>query len=877
MRSLRRIHTALRSWFRPHGLDAELSEELRFHLEREIQSNIDAGMTPDEARRAAHVTTGNVSAVREASRAGRSGALLHQAARDLRLGMRLVRKAPGFAASAALVVALGIGTTTAIFSVVYGVMLRPLPYEEPERLVALWSRVPGAAQRMRLNAADQRVLVSSNTVFNDIALATAPQNFNLIGSGEPERVVAARLSSNFLPVLRVRPVLGRAFTAEDEQGGGSPVVLIGDGLWKRRFGADPAIIGRTINLSGNPYEVIGVMPPGFQFPAREHQLWIPLTINPRVLTRQIANYDQFAIARLQPGVSLDRARREIEGLARQLEADFPATNLGVRIEVLPFLEESVRAIRSTLYVLLAAVGCLLLIACLNLAGLLGTRAAGRTQEFTVRLALGASRGRLVLQALAEVAPMLVIGGAAGVLGAKWAVAAFLPVAPASLPRADSIEVSGSVLVFSCVMLAVTGAAAALLPAIQSWRTGAATATVGSRSSTASRRHVRTRSALVVAQLALSLPLLVGAAALARSFSGLMRVDPGFTTENVLTLQMAIPRVKYSSDERIALLYRQIVDRVSAVPGVISAGLVNRLPLAGNNFVLPFELEGAPGNSVNLQVRSVTPEYFRTMDIPLLQGRTLAEIDGAKAPLVGVVDERAARTMWPGGNAIGKRFRVTVPGGQPAWGEVVGVVRPIHDQGLDKDDERQMYLSYHQFTDGRIALVVRTHADAGSMTTAVVQAIRSVDPDQPVYDVRTMENVLARSAAERWLNMAIIVAFAGASLLLAGAGLYGVIASGVTDRRREFGVRLALGAAPSHVSRLVLRQGAALAGAGAALGLGGAVALVRGMESLLYGVPPSDPVSFAAAGLLLFGVALIASYLPARRAALTDAARTLRAE
>ena len=278
-------------------------------------------MTPDEARRAAHVTTGRLSSVREASRAGRSGARLHQAVRDLRLGMRLVRKAPGFAASAALVVALGIGTTTAIFSVVYGVMLRPLPYEEPEKLVALWSRVPGAAQRMRLNAADQRVLVSGNTVFDDIALATAPQNFNLIGSGEPERVVAARLSSNFLPVLRVRPVLGRAFTAEDEQGGGSPVVLISDGLWKRRFGADPAVIGRTINLSGNPYEVIGVMPPSFQFPAREHQLWIPLTINPRVLTRQIANYDHFAIARLEPGVSLDRARREIEGLARQLEAE----------------------------------------------------------------------------------------------------------------------------------------------------------------------------------------------------------------------------------------------------------------------------------------------------------------------------------------------------------------------------------------------------------------------------------------------------------------------------------------------------------------------------------------------------------------------------
>jgi predicted permease len=877
MRALRRIRTAVRGWLQPDGLDAEVAEELRFHLEREVDANLAAGMTPDEARRAAQVTIGNITAVREASRAGRSGALPHQAARDLRLGMRLVRKAPGFAASAALVVALGIGTTTAIFSVVYGVMFRPLPYDEPERLVALWSRVPGASQRVRLNAADQRVLVAGNTVFDDIALATAPQNFNLTGSGEPERVVAARLSSNVLSVLRVRPVLGRAFTPVDEQRGPAPVVLISHGLWKRRFGADPAILGRTITLSGNPYEVIGVMPPGFQFPGREHELWIPLTINPRVLARQIANYDHFAVARLKPGVPLGRARREIEALARRLEADFPATNREVRIEVLPLLEESVRSIRSTLYVLLAAVGCLLLIACSNLAGLLGTRAAGRAQEFSVRLALGASRGRLVLQALAEVAPILVMGGTAGILGAKWAVAAFLPFAPAALPRADSIEVSGNVLVFSVIVLGLTGGAAGLLPAIQSWRARAANVRIGGRAGTATLRHVRTRSVLVIAQLALSLPLLVGAAALSRSFAGLMRVDPGFSTETVLSLHMAIPRTKYDSDERIAGLYRQIVDRVSAVPGVVSAGMVNRLPLAGNNLVLPFELESAPGQSVTLQVRSVTPDYFRTMSIPLLQGRALDERDSATAPLAGVVDERAARTLWPGENAIGQRFRVTVPGRQPAWGEIVGVVPRIHDQGLDKDDNGQMYLGYHQFTDGRIALVVRTHADAGAMTTAVVQALRSVDPDQPVYDVRTMDEVLARSAAERWLNMAIVVAFAGASLLLAGAGLYGVIASSVTDRRREFGVRLALGATRSDVSRLVLRTGAALAGTGAALGLGGAVALVRGMESLLYGVPGFDPVSFAAAGALLFAVALTASYLPARRAALTDPARTLRAE
>jgi putative ABC transport system permease protein len=385
-----------------------------------------------------------------------------------------------------------------------------------------------------------------------------------------------------------------------------------------------------------------------------------------------------------------------------------------------------------------------------------------------------------------------------------------------------------------------------------------------------------RSALVVAQLALTLPLLAGGTTLARSFSALMSVDPGFQTENVLTAHMAIPRSKYPTDGQIAAFYQRIVERVATVPGVMSAGMVNRLPLTGNNLAMAIEFEGARG-PVTLQSRSATPEYFRTMSIPLREGRVFTERDSANAPLVSVIDERLARTLWPGQSAIGRTYRVSLPGQQPASGQIVGVIGNIRHQGLDSEADRQIYFSYQQFTDGRIALVVRSRTNARAIAPAVLQAIRALDPEQPVYDVRTMDDVLARSTAQRWLNMAMIVVFGVSSLLLAGVGLYGVIAYGVTQRIREFGVRMALGAAPSEVSRIVLCQASVLAATGAAFGLAGAFALARGLESLLYGVSPRDPLSFAAAAVLLFGAALLASYVPARRAALSDPAHALRAD
>jgi putative ABC transport system permease protein len=789
----------------------------------------------------------------------------------------LHRSAPGLALTCALVVALAIASTTTIFSVIHGVLLEPPPFVEPDRLVALWTRLPGSTNRLQANAADHRDWLGANQVFEDIALAGGIQNFNLTGTGDPERLFAARMSSSIFSVLGVAPALGRTFSDADASIGRDRVVLLSDRLWRRRFGADPSVVGRTINLSGQPFEVVGVMRPDFQFPGREHELWIPLTINPAVLSRQLRTYDHLAIARLRPGIDIDRAQAEMDTIARRLALAFPASNLDVGVDVLPLLEESVRAVRPALYLIVAAVSCLLLVACLNLANLLGTRSSSRAREFAVRLALGASRKQLAAQVLVEVAPVLAIGAIAGIAAARGAIAMFLPVAPAALPRVENIEVNRTVLAVSMTALLLAALSASMVPAIYAWRGNIAALTRGSRASTGSRHRALLRSVLVVAQLALTLPLLVGATALVRSFAALMEVDPGFRTGNVLTMHLAVSRNTYTNDEQVAAFCRRIVERVTAIPGIVSAAMVNRLPLAGTSLAMAFEFERFPGERRPVQTRTATPGYFLTMGIPLHEGRDFTSRDTAAAPLVAIVDQGLARSLWPGTSAIGKRFRVALPGSQPAWGEIIGVAGNVRHVGLEKDNDRQLYFHHAQFADGRMVLVVRGRSDARALTPSVVRAIREVDRDQPVYDVRTMDDVVGRSTGERWLNTVIVGAFAVSALLLAGAGLFGVIAFGVSERMREFGVRLALGATATDVSWLVLRNGSVLAAYGTALGLGGAVALVLAMQTLLYSVTPLDPVGFLAAAALLFVTALVASYVPARRAALADPVETLRAE
>jgi putative ABC transport system permease protein len=896
MRTLHRLAVRLRGWFRERAEDDVLREELRFHLDREIQANIEAGMAPDQARRAAQLAVGSLEAIREESRESRPGALVRQIVRDLAYGGRLLLKAPGFAATSVLIVALGVGAATAIFSVVYGVVLRPLPYREPARLVSLWTHMPQLGiQRANVNAADYRDWQSENHVFEDIALVRHIANFNLIGAGEPERLLGARVSSNLFKVLGVTPALGRTFTEDEDEIGHDDVALLSHGLWKRRFGGDPAIIGRTVNLSGVPHTVVGVMRSDFQYPGREFQIWTPLTINPDVLSRKVPGNDWLAVARLKDGISLTQAQSEMDAIAKHLSIAYPKTNPQTGVTVEPLLESTVGTVRAALYSIFGAVTCLLIIACLNLANLLGARASGRSKEFAVRLALGASRGRLALQALAEVAPVLLVGGALGVVVAAWAVAAFVPLAPQTLPRAESIEINGSVLAYSIAMLLATGIVSGLLPAMQAWHSELANATrEEGRSTAGSVRQSNMRSILIVAQIALVLPLLVGAGLLVRSFSALTRVDPGFRTDSVLSLHLAIPRSKYPKDAQVAAFAGQLVSGVAAMPGIRSAGMVNRLPLAGVGQINALEFENvsaerpsALGGSLpeGFDTRTVTPDYFQTMGIPLIEGRVFTDHDthtvpvrtipGVLSPAAGIVDERIARSFWPGESALGKRFRFAFLGSP--WVEIVGVVGHIRHEGLDVDPRPQVYFNYLQRPQDRMVLVVRTNQDPRALAPAILQAIRSVDPEQPVYDVRTIEDVLELSMAQRWLNMTLVTIFAAISLVLASIGVYGVVAYGVSQRRREFGIRLALGAERAAVARLVVRQGAVLAITGSAIGFVGAILVTKAVESLLYGVKATDPPSFATATGLLVGVTLLASYVPARRAASVDPASTLRSE
>jgi putative ABC transport system permease protein len=872
-----RLGALLRSWLRSSRIDDDLDEELRFHLERQVQANLEAGLSLEEARRVAALSLGSVEGIKEEAREARPGEGARNLGRDLVYGARLLRRSPAFAAASVAIVALGLGAVTAIFSVVYGVVLRPLPYPDPDRLVALWTRAP----RLRLprafvNAADYRDWRAQNDVFEDVALVRHIANFNLTDDGEPERVLGARVSANLFGVLGVTPALGRTFSEDEDEIGHDDVVLLSDGLWRRRFAADPSVVGRRVRLSGIPHTVVGVMRPDFRYPGREFQLWTPLTVDPNVITRKTGGYDFLAVARLKPGVSVAAAQSEMDTIARRLEAAYPASNRQVGFEVVPMLADVVTPVRPALLVLLGAVGCLLLIACLNLSNLLGARAITRTREFAVRLALGASRGRLALQALAEVTPILALGGALGVTAAVWAVKAFIPLAPAGLPRVEGVAVNAPVLAFSASMLALTGIVAGLVPAFQAWRSDLAGATrEGGRSSAGGRRQSRLGSLLVVGQVALTVPLLVGAGVLVRSFSALSRIDPGFRADNVLSLHLAIPRSKYPKDPDVAAFCGRLIERVAAVPGVAAVGAVNRLPLGGVGQVGSVELDRPGAGEAIVDWRTVTPGYFDALGIPLREGRVFTDHDTETAPPVGVIDEQIARATWPGESALGKRFRIPVA--SFPWVEIVGVVGHVRHDGLDVDPRPQVYWNYRQRAQDRMVLVVRGRQDARALVPAVLQAIRAVDPEQAAYDVRPMDQVLERSLAQRWLNTVLLGAFGGIALLLASVGVYGVVAFGVTRRLREFGIRMALGAERSQVTRLVLGRAVLLAAGGTVLGLFAAAVLAGAMQSLVFGVAPRDGLSFAAASAVLLAVALLASYLPARRAASVDPMVTLRCE
>jgi putative ABC transport system permease protein len=873
-----------RALVRPADADRDLDAEMRAHLEQLAADYEARGLPPDRAREAAGREFGPMTQLAEEARDARGVWWIANAWQDMQYGVRLTLRAPAFSIAAVLTVAVGIAATTAMFSVVYGVLLRPLPYGDAERLVNIWSTAPTRGlPRAYVGMANVFDWKARNHVFEDIASARAIANFNLAGPGaEPERLLGARISANLLPVLQVAPLLGRTFTEDEDEIGRERVALLSYGLWQRRFGGDPAVIGRDISLSGVTHTVVGVMGPDFAYPSRDYQIWTPHTFDPDELVTRAA-YNYLAVARIKPRVTLDQVNGDLTTIMAQLEREFPKSNTGIGAIAVPVLADTVDTVRTPLYVLLAAVVTMLLIGCANLANLLVARALARQRELAVRAALGASQARLVGQSIAELVPLITSGGALGILLGAWAVDALVPLLPPDLPRAENVAVSWPVIACGVLVVSVITVFVGAWPALEARRVGLAGAAAdSSRAVTGSIRRSRMRDALVVSQIAATLWLAVTAALLTRSFTQLRRVNPGFNAEGAYSVHLAIPRTKYRDDRAIADLMSRIVDRVEALPGVVAAGMVNRLPLGGGAQTAGIEFEGVDRSVVSelgmqSDLRPVTPHYFRAVGIPLVRGRVFTESDTENAPRVGIIDERVAKTIFRGADPIGRRFRPVLPGTPRPWVTIVGIVGHVRHDRLDDDGRPQTYWNYRQNTQDREALVVRTTGEPSALASAIAAAVHSVDGDQPLYDGRPLEAVVDRSLAQRWLQTALLAAFAAIALLLASIGVYGVIAFGVGQRRREFGVRLALGAARSEIVSLVMRRGALMFTGGAALGLVLSAATARVLGTLLYEVAPLDPVSVAGATGLMLIVALLACSFPAVRASQVDPAVTLRTD
>jgi putative ABC transport system permease protein len=843
--------------------DAELEAEIGSHIEQAIRDRVDRGESPEEARINVLREFGNVALVKETTRNTWKWSWLESFAQNLKFGLRGLRRNPGFAAISILTLALGIGATTAIFSVVYGVILRPLPFGDPERLVTIWTNTPQVA-RLPLTASDHQEIRSQITTLEDIAILRASANYNLTGNVEPQWLQGSSIPANLLPLLKVQPILGRNFTAEENHPGQDQKVILSHALWQRLYGGDVNIIGREIRLEQIPYTVVGVMSPKFQFPTRETQIWTPLTINPADFQTR-TGYGHMAVGRLKPGVSIEQVQKELDLIASRLAQQYPAVKGGVRFEVTPLREDVASTASKPLITLLAASLGLLLIGCCNLTNLLLTRTLSRARETAVRSALGATQNKLLLQTIGELLPLLVIGAVLGLFVAQQSINSLLPLLPTALPRVDEISVNIPVLLFSIGLLVVAATLVLIVPLRQMRRADlVSTLSHDSRTSTGGAK-TKIRSLLVVGQVALTVMLLTGAGLLIRTFAALKNVNPGFNSNGVLSLRLAIPRNKYNGDPKVAALCNDILEKVRPLPGVIAAGMGNRLPLSGPSGLSTIEFERKDRELGSLSATddtSITPGYLDAMNIPLLRGRSFTESDGANSPLVVIIDEQVALRAWPGEDPIGKRVR---SGPSSPWAEVIGIVGHVRHEKLESDQRFQIYWNYWQRARDRMSLVVRTSGEPHLLVPPVLAAIKSVDPDQPAFAIRTMDEVIDQSLSIRWLNTMVVSLFAGSSLLLAVIGIYGVLAWNVKQRTREIGVRLALGAQQRTVVLMVVANSLKLTAFGIAIGVAGSLVLARFLRSLLFSVGQTDPVTFVVVPALLIVGATLAALIPALKA------------
>jgi len=802
-----------------------------------------------------------------------------QLLQDLKYAVRTLGKNPGFTFVILAVLALGIGANTAIFSIVYAVMLRPLPYPQAERLVMVWEdyQKRGGPQREWTNPANFADWRAQNTSFSEMFFLN-DWNPTLTGDAEPELVSGSLVSQGMFATLGVQPALGRAFSEVEDKPKGERVLVLSDGYWKRRFGGDRQILGRSLLLSGNAYTVIGIMPPGFRFPIIPNaDVWAPA----QLAADSRGNAFLRVIARLKPGVSIGQASSEMNTIAGRLEQQYPETNKGTGVFLANLQADMAGPARLALLLLLSAVGLVLLIACANVANLLMARASARQKEIAVRRALGASRGRLVRQLLTESLLLSFAGGVLGILLAVWLSGILAAAAPDGLAQAYSFTMDANILLFTALVSLVTGVLFGIAPALQATRREVqGVLQEGSRGS--SGAHDRMRRALVVCEVALSLVLLTGAGLLLKSFYLVLQQNPGFNPQHVMALSINLPQTKYAEAPQATAMYREILQAVRALPGVTSAGAVNNLPLSGNNSDTTFFVEGQSESSADYKHRAwytpITTGYLETMQIPLRRGRGFSERDDAQAGRVILINETMARQFFPGADPIGKRIGFGQrPSAETKWREIVGVVGNVRFFGLEQEEDPAIYFPHAQVAARRMNVVVRSTGDAVALGAALRSTVWGLDRDLAIPQMQTLEEVISLSVASRKFSLFLVGAFAALALLLAAVGLYGLMSFAVTQRTREIGIRMALGAQPGEMRALVLKQGMVLAGIGAGLGLLLALALGRSLETLLFGIRPNDPATFVAVAVALAAVAALACYIPARRATRVDPMVALRYE
>jgi putative ABC transport system permease protein len=814
--------------------------------------------------------------------------------RDLRFAIRGLGRSPAFTIVAVLTLGLGIGANTAIFSVVNAVLLKPLAYTRPDQLVSLRAKLPGRSARdVPMSQPEYHDIMSDVPAIRDLA-AVWPININLTGSDEPERIQAAAVSANYFSLLGVAPMLGRDFTKADDQGHIGYVALISYDLWQRRFGGERSVIGRAVHLDDDPITIIGVMPQGFRHPvesgASPVELWAPVSLDDPdtnfVNLRRARVFD--LIGRLKPGATVDQLQAQLLALTGRLAQRYPndyPPALGWQAEGIPLAERVVGNVRPALLVLLGAVGFVLLIGCANVPNLLLARATTRDREIAIRTAMGGSRMRLMRQLLTESVVLSALGGLVGLLIAAWGTSALGELARLYLPRARDIGIDHSVLAFTAVLILLTGLGFGIIPALQASRPDLQSVLKDAgRGASAGASRSRVRGALVVLEVSVALILLAGAGLLLRSFERLISVEPGFNPDKLLALQVWLPvqndpsKGRYFTNEQRRAFYTRTLEAVEQVPGVRQVAQASRLPYRGRGDTR-FEIEGRPTPpdqpSPVAEVRSVTPAYFATMQIPLLRGRTLAPVVDSTGPVEVVINQSLATKYWPNDNPIDRRIRVFGPQGPMVT--IVGVAADVRQVAPDQPPRDEVFLSSQRFPTQEMAFIVRTDGDPSRLGAAVTRAIRSVDPDQPVFGIAPMTKLVSDASAERRFSLLLLTLFAGLALLLSSIGIYGVMAYSSTQRRHEIGIRLALGAGTREVLGLVVGQGMRLVGIGLLIGLTGAWLLSRVLTSQLYGVSARDPVTYVAVAVVLGAVALAASYLPARRALQVDPMTSLRSE